>query len=68
MPETIKKWLDYQTSYACRTPVEVAPCELAFRIVAPAALLLAAGAFAAAMIVEYATARLPQENGPYHTR
>ena len=68
MIEGLKSWLSHQLNYACKVPVEVAPCELAFWIIVPAALLLAAGDFVAAIIVEYANAGPPRESSPYRTR
>lgn len=62
----LKTWLHHQTSYACQTTAE--PCELAFYIVTPLALLLAAAVIAAVIAMEYATAPLPPEDGPYRTR
>ena len=63
----MKDWLNHQLNYACKVPVEVAPCDLAFWIIVPAALLPSAGDFAAAIIVEYATTTPPPERRPYRT-
>lgn len=67
MLEALKGWWLHQTTVACRTTAE--PCELAFYIVAPASLLLAAALLAGSIAVEYAKkAPLPPEDGPYRTR